>query len=75
MNFNNFLFFFKGYGKCFLIKFVEVIVLLMVVGILFGFVMVWIVYILVVKWKYFIIYKLVIVVDKKVGMKVDEMKD
>lgn len=65
----------KGHGKRFPIKSAEVIVLLIVAGILLGLAMVWIVHTLAVKRKHFTTYKLAIAVDKKAGMKADEMKD
>ena len=61
--------------KRFPLKSTEVIVLLIVAGILLGLAMVWIVHTLAIKRKHFTAYKLTLAVDKKPGMKADEMKD
>lgn len=64
----------KGH-KRFPLKSAEVIVLLIVAGISLGLAMVWIVHTLAVKRKHLTTYKLALAVDKKAGMKADEMKD
>lgn len=64
----------KGH-KRFALKSGEGIVLLIVVGILLGLAMVWIIHVSGVKRKHFTTYNLALAVDKKAGMKADEMKD